>query len=54
MINYIFYFAFALAIYKTAVLVRHHFEDDNVFAVVGDAVSILVYLTAVAILYFFF
>jgi len=53
-INYIFYGVLLLAIYKTGTLAKHHINDDNVLAVISDAVSILFYIAAIAIMYFFF
>ena len=54
MINNIFYVVLLLAMYKTGTLAKHHINDDNILAVMSDVVSILFYIAAIAIMYFFF
>lgn len=52
--TYIILFALALSLYKIGVLVKHHISDDNIFAVIGDIVSIFVVVIVAAMVWFFF
>lgn len=50
----LFLIALVLALYKTIILARHHINDDNVLALIGDTVSCVFYIIVFAFMYYIF